>query len=165
MTTVHPRSAPRRPRFPGPISLVGAAAVWAAAAGCRGDPPPPEFPPDSVLRAELGLTDSDAVHRVTITGGATEVLDPPEVYVAPDAWVEFVTSDWRVHVVLFEADSLSAEGLAFLQRTDQMGSPPLVDRDARFVVSFSDAPAGRYPYVVEGNGGPAHGVVVVVPSR
>jgi len=137
----------------------------AFAGACRGEPQPPEFPPDSVLRTELGLTDADEVHRVTVRGGDREVLDPVEVRIPAGAWVEFVTTDWRTHQIRFVGDSLDAVRRAFLERTDQMDSPPLVDRDARFVVSFAEAPEGRYPFVAEGNGGPALGVVVVLPKR
>lgn len=133
--------------------------------GCRGEPPRPGFPPDSVLRTELGLTDADEVHRVAIAGGERERLDPDEVVVPPGAWVEFVSTDWRVHQLRFERDSLDAARLAFLVDSDQADSPPLVDRDARFVVSFADAPEGRYPYVVEGNGASVRGVVVVLSNR
>lgn len=154
----------RRPRFPGPISLA-CAVLLAATAGCGSGSRSAELRPDSLLQAELGLTDRDEVHRVTLTGGEAEVLDPVETQVPPDAWVEFATTDWRVHVVRFEVDSLSAEARAFLEETDQVASPPLVDKDSRFVVSFADAPAGRYPFVVEGNGEPARGVVAVVPKR
>jgi hypothetical protein len=123
---------------------------------------PPELQPDDVLRSELGLTESDEVHRITLMGSHREEADPPEVTVPPTAWVEFVSSDWRVHEVRSEADSLSSEALRFLLSTGQMESPPLVHRDARFVVSFREAPEGRYPFRVEGNGAPGRGVVVVL---
>ncbi len=131
------------------------------AAGCAPEVPP-ELQPDDVLRSELGLTDSDEVHRVTLRGSEREEVDPPETTVAPTAWVEFVSSDWRVHEVRFEADSLSAEALRFLVGTSQMESPPLLHRDARFVVSFRGAPEGRYPFRVEGNRARGRGVVVVL---
>lgn len=121
--------------------------------------------PDSLLRAELGLTDQDQVHRVGLTGGDRETLSPPTVELEPGSWLEFVTLDWRVHEVHFEADSLAPEARAFLERTDQVASPPLVNLDDRFVVSFEGAPEARYPFVVEGNGAPARGVVVVRSRR
>ena len=152
-----------RPRVPGPISLGGVVLLLLAVTSCRGVPR--EYRPDEALRQELGLTDKDEVHRVTLTGGETEVLDPVETEVPAGAWVEFVTADGRVHEVHFEADSLGAEARAFLERTDQMSSPPLVNEGERFVVSFRDAPQGRYPFRAEGNQGPARGVVVVGPSR
>ena len=145
----------------GPALLV--AGLVALAAGACGPEVPPELRPDEVLRTELGLTDDDEVHRVTVTGAAQEVLDPVEVVVPPGAWVEFVTGDRRVHEIGFELDSLGAEGRDFLSATDQAASPPMIDLGERFVVSFRDAPSGRYPYLAEGNGAPSRGVVVVRP--
>ncbi len=165
MTLGVPPSVSRRPRIAGPIACVAIAGLALVSGGCREEPQPPQFPPDSVLRSELGLTDADEVHRVSITGGERELVEPVEVQVPPGAWVEFVTTDWRVHQVRFVSDSLDAGRLAFLVDSDQVDSPPLVERDARFVVSFSDAPEGRYPYVVEGNGAATRGVVVVLVKR
>lgn len=145
---------------------VGAALAMATAAACSRPPgPDPALQPDSVLRAELGLGDADQVHRVEIRGGAQEQLAPAEIQVPQGHWVEFVTADWRVHEVRFEVDSLDADALGFLAGTDQVDSPPLIEMGARFVVSFADAPEGRYPYLVEGNALPARGVVVVLPKR
>jgi plastocyanin len=126
---------------------------------------PPQDRPDEVLKAQLGLTDADEVHRITLRGGPSEILDPVETHVPVGAWVEFVTADGRVHEVRFENDSLVAAARAFLERTDQAASPPLVNEGERFVVSFRDAPVGRYPFLAEGNEQPAHGVVVVEPKR
>lgn len=154
-----------RLRSPGPIS-VGTAAIMglmAGVGGCRA--PDLSLRPDSVLRAELGLTDADRVHRVVLRGGTRESADPPAVEVLEGDWVEFVSADWRVHEVRFEGDSLDASAGRFLTGSDQVASPPLLEPDSRFVVSFSGAPEGRYPYVVEGNGSAVRGVVVVVPKR
>lgn len=150
-----------RPRIPGPF--VVPCLVLLLLGGCRPEVPP-ELRPDEVLRAELGLTDDDEVHRVHLMGEDVEVVTPVETSVPPRAWVEFVTTDWRVHEVRFEADSLSPEAHRFLAESDQLESPPLVDRGARFVVSFHDAPEGRYPFLVEGNRAPGRGVVVVRPN-
>jgi hypothetical protein len=148
------------------LKVAGAVLLVCAAAspGCARQPDP-DLQPDSVLRAELGLTDADRVYRVVIRGGPHEELTPAQVDLPDGAWLEFVTADWRVHEVRFEADSLSGSALAFLADSDQLASPPLVDRDARFVVSFAGAPEGRYSFVVEGNRAPARGVVVVRPNR
>ena len=120
-----------------------------------------EHRPDDVLRSELQLGDEDEVHRITLRADERERPEPSEVVVPPGAWVEFVTDDWRVHEVHFDPDGLATEAAAFLAASDQMASPPLVDRGARFVVSFEGAPPGRYPFRIEGNGEPAHGAVVV----
>lgn len=138
----------------------------ATAGGCSRDgKPDPSLQPDSLLRAELGLGDTDQVHRVAITGGRQEEVRPADLQIAQGHWVEFVTADWRVHEVRFETDSLGPEALDFLVASDQVESPPLVELGARFLVSFAHAPEGRYPYVVEGNTLPARGVVVVLPRR
>lgn len=126
---------------------------------------PAELQPDEVLRSELGLGDGDEVHRVLLTGGSGERVDPVETVVPPGAWVDFVSGDFRVREVRFVTEEMAVEAVGFLERTDQLDSPPLVGRDARFVVSFSDAPPGRYPFSVEGETAPARGVVVVAPPR
>ena len=117
--------------------------------------------PDAVLQAELGLTTTDRVHSVRITGGEVERPDPALVEVEVGAYVMFITTDWLIHEVLFEADSLSSEQRAFMQRTDQLASPPLIEQDSRYVISFDGAPTGRYPYRLEGNGRAGRGAVVV----
>lgn len=126
------------------------------------DSPDPAFMPDETLRAELGLGDRDVVHRVRLTGGATETSEPVELSVAPGVWVEFVTTDWHVHEIAFELDSLSSAARDFLEGSDQVASPPLLRRDSRFVISLEGAPPGRYPYTLQGNGAQGRGVVVVV---
>jgi hypothetical protein len=79
-------------------------------------------------------------------------------------WVQFVSGDWFVHELAFEMDSLGTSARVFLMDTDQIESPPLLQRDARFVVSFEGAPPGRYPYLLQGNGRAGRGVIVVADS-
>ena len=139
---------------------IGLAVVVTLSAACEPGVPP-ELQPDETLRLELGLGDGDEVHTISIRGGRVEEVDPGEVIVPPGAWVQFVTSDFYVHELHFEVDSLSAAARTFLVDTDQVASPPMVDAGARFVLSFAEAPEGRYPFLVEGNGAPGRGVVVV----
>jgi plastocyanin len=122
----------------------------------------PDLVPDELLQAELGLTVDDRVHTVALAGGSAEQIEPASVTITPGAFVQFVSTDWFVHEVRFEADSLDAGARAFMEGSDQMASPPLIHRDSRFVVSFDGAPAGRYPFLVEGNGRPGRGVVVLM---
>jgi hypothetical protein len=146
------------------IKGVAFAVALASMSGCeRGVPA--ELQPDDVLRRELGLGDDDEVHRIVLTAGSGERVDPVETVVPPGAWVEFVSGDFRIHEVRFVTEEMAAEVSGFLERTDQLDSPPLVARDARFVVSFSDAPPGRFPFSVEGETAPGRGVVIVVPPR
>lgn len=134
-------------------------------------PPDPETQPDATLHAELGLTLRDRVYRVTLSGGPSERADPVAISIEPGSHVEFVTSDWLIHEVIFEADSVAGVRWAFLERTDQAASPPLINRDSRYVLSFEGAPPGRYPYLIEGNGPAGRGVIIVTdpelasPSR
>ena len=90
-----------------------------------------------------------------------ERADPRLLSVESGTYVEFVTTDWLVHEVIFEADSLSEAQREFLERTHQMASPPLIERDSRYVLLFEGAPAGRYPYRLEGNGRRGAGAIVV----
>lgn len=144
---------PRRP-LPG-LLLVGA--LLAVGAGCES-----EHAPDQVLQDSLGLEGGDEVHRVSLAArDGREVATPENVEIPPGALVEFVSTDRFVHTVAFREGELSEEGVRFLEETGQLQGPPLVAPDARFVVSFREAPAGRYPFRAEGNYGTADGVIVV----
>ena len=144
----------------GPLLLTGALVLGNVACS----QPDPELVPDDVLRRELGLTEEDRVYTVTISGGKIEVADPVIDSVPAGSYVQFVTADWFVHEILFDADNLGSEARAFLEHTDQMASPPLLQQNSRYVVSFEGAPPGRYPYAVEGNGRPGRGLIVVADS-
>ena len=126
---------------------------------CSGDP---ALRPDEVLQLELGFTNRDQVYRVIIRGGDTESASPLETEVSAGGYVEFVTADWFVHEVVFELDSLSPVARNFLERTDQVASPPLIRKDSRYVIDFSEGPSGRYPFILKGNGASGRGVVVVI---
>lgn len=118
------------------------------------------------LRERLGIGADRPIHRVVLGGrGAREHVVPTQLTVRPGAVVDFVTVDGRVHTLSFADDSLSAEARDFLRRTGQTGSPPLLDRGARFVLDLDGAPEGRYPFRSEGPGGDARGVIVVTGER
>lgn len=139
------------------LALAGVTAVLLGLPGC-GDAN--EHGPDQLLLDSLGLEPSDAVLRVEISGaGNREAARPRVVRVPVGGFVEFRTSDPRLHSVRFLVDSLPPAAADFLRSTGQTASPPLLELGARFVVTFRGAPEGRYPYVVEGNGETGRGAV------
>ena len=150
-----------------PLSLRAALLTCALAllgSGCgRGDA---ELRPDAFLRDSLGLGDDDRVHRVRLgSADNRELVEPPQLTVRPGDYVEFVTQDRRVHAVTFLLEELPAGAADFLRGSGQQGSPPLVESEARFVVSFADAPLGTYPYGVIGNGEDGRGAIVVAEDE
>ena len=148
-----------RPRSTGPfLCLPLAVAIGVGACG----PASPELVPDAYLQSELGLDSDDRVHTIVLTGGVGELAEPGSVSVLPGDFVQFVTDDWLIHEIGFQEDSLSTAAAAFLEETAQMASPPLLQKGSRFVLSFADAPPGRYSYTLEGNAGPGGGVIVVL---
>ena len=99
---------------------------------------------------------------LTLRTGVGEQAAPDSLEVYPSDLVQFVSTDWMVHEVVFPSDSLGPAQRDFLERTGQLASPPLLQQDARFVLSFRDAPAGRYPFRLQGNRASGDGVVIVV---
>ncbi len=144
--------------------LVGMVSWWAAGA-CRGGL---EQTPDPELEAAraLGLPEGARLHRVTLGGrGREEHAVPLRIEAAPGDAVEFRTVDHRVHVVTFPGDSLLSDPRAYLERTGQAGSPPLVFRGSSFLLRLEGAPRGRYPFLSEGHGGVMGGVIEVGMDR
>jgi hypothetical protein len=133
-----------------------------APVACRAREEPNLNPPDSVLQDSLGLTDADHVHRIVLASrNGSESVDPTELSIEPGHFVEFFTRDGRVRTVTFPLAGLTPAQADFLRSTGQDRSPPLVELESRYVVSFEDAPPGRYPFLVEGNERSIPGVVTV----
>jgi plastocyanin len=151
-------------RFGRPVSLRGAGLLAfpflvLLVPGCG---PSGEEVPDVEVEAArvLGFPAGARLHRVTLGGrGETEHAVPTLIQARPGDGVEFRTVDHRVHTVTFPPDSLTPEVRSFLESTGQTESPPLVHRGVRFILRLQGAPPGRYPFVSEGHGGTAHGVV------
>ena len=115
-----------------------------------------------MLRDSLGLTEEDRVFRVEVSSEENQEVATPEVVRIPvGAWVEFLVVDHRVHTVNFELSQLPVAQAEYLTKARQDASPPLVSSGTRFVVTFSDAPPGSYPYVLEGSGRAGRGIVIV----
>lgn len=124
--------------------------------------PDTSLQPEKLLQDSLGLSSKDRVHEVRLASpGNVETPTPGSVQALPGDYVEFVTTDGKVHAVSFVLDSVPAGGAAFLRASGQESSPPLVSAESRFVVSFKDAPPGRYVFVVAGNGAEARGAITI----
>lgn len=127
-------------------------AMALALVACRSEAPP-ELQPDPALRAALGLDEHDAVHVVQVRArGVDEIAEPSRVTLEAGAWVSFRGGDARGHVVRFDTLALGPAARAWIRERDQIESPPLLTPASRWVVSFEEAPAGEYPFVVEGGG-------------
>jgi plastocyanin len=145
--------------------IVGLLLLVVLGSGCKR--PDASLQPDALLRDSLGLAEQDRVHRVRLSSPENrETIEPNSVEVRPGDYVEFMTTDRRVHAISFLLDSLPAGAADFLRGTGQESSPPLLEPDARFLVTFEGAPLGRYPFLVAGNGAEARGAITVAePSR
>ena len=141
--------------------LVAATLLLLSGMGCK--PIDPTLLPDAQLISELGLTERDRVHTVSLTTEADERADPDSIIVQIGDYLQFVSSDWLIHEVRFDSAEMSDRTRSFMIVTDQMRSPPLLQRGARYVLSFADAPQGAYPFWLEGNRGIGGGVIVVAP--
>jgi plastocyanin len=110
--------------------------------------------------AEVQLGDGTQVHDFVIAGVAdADSIAPSGVRARVGDAVRFTTEDHRTHAIAFEADRLDPAIRAYLDRTNQLRGPPLVNRGASWVVVLEDAPPGRYPFLCRTHD--ARGVVVV----
>lgn len=141
--------------------LVIVALLLLSGMGC--EPVDPILRPDAQLISELGLSERDRVHTVSLTAEAEERADPDSIIVRSGDYLQFVSSDWLIHEVRFDSAEMSDRTRSFMIVTDQMRSPPLLQLGARYVLSFADAPEGAYPFRLEGNRGPGRGVIMVAP--
>jgi hypothetical protein len=127
---------------------------------------PVELRPDGLLRDSLGLADGDAVHRVRLSSAEGRIrLEPDSLEIRAGDHLSFETGDGFLYLVHLDTLGLESEGRVWIGSFESLDSPPLLNRDSRWVVHFSGAPAGRYPVTVEGNLESGRGVIVVVGRR
>jgi plastocyanin len=113
--------------------------------------------------AEVQLEPGVRVHDVRVGGSAdADSLDPVVLRARPGDIVRFITDDHRTHAVAFELVRLSDPVRDFLDRTNQLRGPPLVNRGAAWVVVLDEAPAGRYPFICRTHD--ARGMILVDPA-
>lgn len=148
----------------GPVAVVASAVL--AAAGLAGCDAPLELRPDQVLRDSLGLTDRDRVHvvRLSTSDVGVEAASPFEVTVRAGDRVAFQLVDRRTRSVHFDRAGLDAAATGWGDSSGLFRPPLLADSGTRWVLDFTDAPAGRYPYSVVG-GGELGGGSIVVEAR
>jgi plastocyanin len=110
--------------------------------------------------AEVQLERGARVHEVRISGLAdTDTLAPAAVRADPGDAVRFAIDDHRTHAMGFDAERLAPPMRDYLERTNQLRGPPLVNRGSAWVVVLDGAPPGRYPFLCRSHG--AHGVLHV----
>ncbi|MFO7253756.1 MAG: hypothetical protein DIU60_023695 [Actinomycetes bacterium] len=108
----------------------------------------------STVRLEPGVVVAD------VELGGEGVLTPDTTRIRVGDVVRFTAGDSRAHTVVFERDQIDSVAVAYLDRTAQLRSPPLLTTGSQWIVSFEGAPPGVYPFVDIATG--ARGVVLVV---
>ena len=119
-------------------------------------------PADEALRTDLGIPAEVPIQRIDLRydRGETRIL-PRHSEIPPGGVVQFIALDHRVHLIRFDEGALDPSALAFLRDSGQDRPPPLLVEGSRLVLTFDGAPAGTYPFRVEGSGGHAPGEIRV----
>jgi plastocyanin len=113
--------------------------------------------------AEVQLERGTVLHEIVIRGGGSlDSIAPLHVQAEPGDAVRFTSEDHRTHAMAFHADRLTGPVRDYLERTDQLRGPPLVNRGAAWVVVLEGAPPGRYPFFCRTHD--AHGLLIVGPD-
>jgi plastocyanin len=71
-------------------------------------------------------------------------FEPAQIAAIPGDYLRFTIGDSRTHAIVFEVTA--PEGRAFLEKTGQLRSPPLVTNGAVWVITLKDAPHGTYGF-------------------
>jgi plastocyanin len=69
---------------------------------------------------------------------------PAQVAAIPGDYLRFTIADSRTHAIVFEVNAPDLR--AFLEKTGQLRSPPLVTNGASWVIALKDAPVGAYAF-------------------
>lgn len=113
--------------------------------------------------AEVQLERGARLHEVRVAGvAAQDTLDPSDLRARPGDAIRFTVDDHRTHALAFEPDRLTPEVRAYLERTNQLRGPPLVNRGSAWVIILEGAPPGRYPFLCRSHD--ARGVLIVEGS-
>jgi plastocyanin len=141
--TGQPESTPGRARGrPGVVVLATLAGILA---GCEAGGAGATIQLDT---AEVQLERGASVHDITISGEASaDSLAPARVSARVGDALRFTTDDHRTHAMGFDADRLDPQIRDYLERTNQLRGPPLVDRGDAWIVVLDAAPPGVYPFL------------------
>lgn len=145
--------------------LAGAVVLCLLLAGCdrtKGEPAADEGP--RVLQLDstsITLPDSVRLAVITLDRSIREDMDRPNVELRVGDIIRFETRDGGGHAIAFDGATLAPEVRAWLERTGQLRSPPLVAAGNAWVVSLEQAPPGDYPFQCVTHGG--RGTVRVTP--
>ncbi len=113
--------------------------------------------------AEVQLERGTALHDVTVGGaGAVDSIAPVRIAAATGDAIRFTIEDHRTHAIAFDVDRIEPTIRQYLEDTNQLRGPPLVNRGGAWVVVLEGAPPGRYPFLCRSHG--AHGLIVVGPD-
>lgn len=102
---------------------------------------------------------TDVLDVVLAAPEGRAAFQPGEVEADPGDVVRFRATALGTHAFRFDERALSPEQRAFLERTNQLSSPPLIDSTAVWIVSLEGAPPGSYPFTSTPQ--PARGEIVV----
>jgi plastocyanin len=94
----------------------------------------------------IRLEASERLVDVQVRREATGDFEPARVHAHAGDYVRFTAKDHAGHAIVFVAEELSVEARAFLERTGQLNSPPLIPVGASWVITLEAAPAGDYPF-------------------
>ncbi len=119
-------------------------------------------PSDESLRADLGIPGDVPIQRIDLRYGRGETrILPRRSEILSGGIVQFVALDHRIHLIRFDEGALDPSALGFLRDSGQDRPAPLLVEGSRLVLTFDGAPAGTYPFWVEGSGGHAPGEIWV----
>ncbi len=119
---------------------------------------------DTIALDSTEISIEGTVHEIHLSGaGAADSITPAMIQAEPGDALVFVVDDRRPHAVTFTSESLAAPVREYLERTEQLRGPPLVNEGSRWVVLLENAPPGRYPFYCRSHD--AAGEVVVAGDR
>jgi plastocyanin len=117
-------------------------ALVACDAGAGGEGPRVLELAHDTIQLEAGVS----LIEVAVGRGADGEIEPAAVAAKTGDIVRFAATDHGGHAIVFDGPSLDAAARDYLERTAQLRGPPLITKDAAWVVTLEGAPPGDYPF-------------------